>query len=238
MSAKRYRFRSARKLGMALVALLSLSAVLAAVLVLLRFSEIGLLQRFGRGELVSAEEASRSDDRVAAVTITAFVVLVVTGIVWLVWQHRSQANLHAARLRELDYTPGWVVAWWLIPFANLVKPFQTVRELWKASSGDDPWWLNPTSPLIGWWWAAWIAALVLERAATAVFNGAATLDTLISSSRLYLAYEVVVIIAAVLAIAIVRAVIERQEGLQGRQVEDVAPPPRPDVPDGPATSGL
>jgi hypothetical protein len=66
--------------------------------------------------------------------------------------------------------------------------------------------------------------------ATAVFNGAATLDALTSSSRLFLAYEVVVIVAAVLAIAIVRAVIERQEGLRGRPVEDGVPPPRPDVP--------
>jgi hypothetical protein len=232
MSAKKHRFRSARKLGKVLVYLLALNVVLAGVMVVLRISEIGLLQRIGRGELMSTEEANRSDDRVAAVAIAGLVVLLITGIVWLVWQHRSQANLHAARLRELDYTPGWVVGWWLIPFASLVKPFQTVRELWKASSGDDPWWQNPTWPLIGWWWAAWIAALVLGRVAAAVFNGAATLDGLISSSRLFLAYEVVVIIAAILAIAIVRTVVERQEGLQGRDVEDTVPPPRPDTQEG------
>ncbi len=230
MSVKKHRFRSARRLGMVLVSLLVLDVVLAAVTVVFRISEIGLLQRVGGGELVSVEEANRSDERVAAVTIAGLVLLVITGIAWLVWQHRSQANLHAARLRELEYTPGWSVGWWLIPFASLVKPFQTVRELWKASSGDDSWWQNKTWSLIGWWWALWIVMLVLERVATAVFNGAATLDTLISSSRLFLAYEVVVIIAAVLAIAIVRAVIERQEGLRGRQVEEGAPPPRPDTP--------
>ena len=230
MSVKRYRFRPARTLGTPLVVLLGLDVVLAALMVVLRLSEIGLLQRIGRGELVSAEEAARSDDRVAAVAIAGLVALLVTGIVWVVWQHRSQANLHAARLRQLDYTPGWVVGWWLIPFANLVKPFQTVRELWKASSGADSWWLGPTWPLIGWWWAAWIVALVLGRVATAVFNGAATVDTLISGSWFYLAYEVIVIIAAVLAITIVRAVIERQEGLRGRQVEDGVLPPRPDTP--------
>jgi hypothetical protein len=230
MTAKTYRFRSVRTLGKVLVSLLAVNAVMAAVMVVLRISEIGLLQRIGRGELVSAEEANRSDERVAAVGIAALIVLLITGIVWLVWQHRSQANLHAARLRELEYTPGWSVGWWLIPFANLVKPFQTVRELWKASSGDDAWWQNPTWPLIGWWWALWIVRLVLERVAAAVFNGATTLDAVISSSRLFLAYEVVVIIAAFLAISIVRAVIERQQGLRERQVEDAAPPPRPDVP--------
>jgi hypothetical protein len=238
MSAKTYRFRSARTLGMVLVSLLALDVVVAAVMVVFRISEIGLLQRFGRGELVSPAEATRSDDRVAAVAIAGLVLLVITGIVWLVWQHRSQANLHAARLRELDYTPGWSVGWWLIPFASLVKPFQTVRELWKASSGDESWWQNKTWSLIGWWWALWIGMLVLERVATAVFNGAEALDTLILSSRLYLAYEVVVIIAAALAIAIVRAVIERQAGLQIGPVDDEVPPPRPDAPEGPPASGL
>jgi hypothetical protein len=232
MSAKARRFRSIGKLGPALVGLLALNILLAAVMVVFRFSEVGLLQRLARGELVSADDAARSDNRVAAFAITSFVVLTITGIVWLVWQHRSQANLHVARLRELEYTPGWSVGWWLIPFANLVKPFQTVRELWKASSGDESWWQNTTWSLIGWWWALWIATLVLERVASAVFTGASTLDSLISSSRLYLAYEVVVIIATILAIAIVRAVNQRQAGLAQVVADRTSVPTRPDVPYG------
>ena len=145
-----------------MVVLLGLNLALAAVMVVLRLSEIGLLERIGRGELVSAGEADRSDQRVAAVTITALVVLLVTGIVWLVWQHRSHANLHATRVRELEYSPGWSVGWWLIPFANFVKPFQTMRELWKASGGDRHWRQLKTWPLIGWWWAGWIGGAILE----------------------------------------------------------------------------
>lgn len=216
---------------MGLMVLLGLNVVVAAVMVVLRLSEIALLQRIGRGELVSAQEANRSDQRVAVFTITAIVVLVATGIVWLVWQHRSQANLHAARLRELEYTPGWAVGWWLIPFASFVKPFHTVRELWKASGGGEHWWQIKTWQLIGWWWAAWISGLVLDRVAGAVADGAPTLDTLISGSRLFVAGEVVTIIAGILAIAIVRTVIERQEGLRARPLQGDMPPPRPDVPD-------
>jgi hypothetical protein len=232
VSAKTYRFRSARTLGTVLVGLLALNMVLATAGAVTRISEIGLLQRIGRGELVSIEQATRSDDRVAAVAIAGLIVLVITGIVWVVWQHRSQANLHAVRLRELEYTPGWTVGWWLIPLANLVKPFHTMRELWKASGGDEQWWQAKTWPLIGWWWAVWIVRLVLERVASAVFNGAATIDPLISSSRLFLATEVVVIVAAVLAIALVRAVIERQAGLERTLADRIVLPARPDVDEG------
>jgi hypothetical protein len=87
MSAKVRRPRSIGKLGPTLVGLLALNIFLAAVMVVLRFSEIGLLQRLARGELVSADEAARSDNRVAAFAITSFVVLTITGIVWLVWQY-------------------------------------------------------------------------------------------------------------------------------------------------------
>jgi hypothetical protein len=233
VSAKTYRFRSARTLGTALVVLLGLNALLSAVAVVLRLSELGLLQRLGRGELVSPEEGTRSDDRVAAIAIVGIVVLLITGIVWVVWQHRSQANLHAARLRELEYTPGWAVGWWLIPFANFVKPFQTVRELWKASGGEAHWRQVATWSLIGWWWAAWIVGLVLERVAVALVDDAATLDAFKTGSRLFLATEVVTIIAAILAISIVRAVTERQAVLEAIDAVGPQVPARPDRPDRP-----
>jgi hypothetical protein len=218
-------------LGMWLVALLSLNVVVAAVMVVLRLSEIGLLQRIGRGELVSPGEAARSDQRVATITIVGLVVLLVTGIVWLVWQHRSQANLHAARLPELTYTPGWAVGWWLIPFANFVKPFQTVRELWKASAGDERWSQIKTWPIIGWWWAWWIGGVILDRvAANSLNQDQPTLDELVSGSRLFLGSEVVTIVTGVLAIVIVRSVLERQEGLRPLRFDAETPPPRPDVP--------
>lgn len=238
MSAKKHRFRSARTLGLVVVSLLAVNVVLAAAMVLLRISEIGLLQRIGRGGLVSADEAARSDQRVAIVTGIQLALLILTGIVWLVWQHRAQANLHASRVRELQYTPGWAVGWWFVPFANLVKPFQTVRELWKGSSGDEDWRQGKTWALIGWWWGWWVGGTVLDRVAASVLNREqTTLEGSISGSRLLLATEVVTIVAGILALVLVRSVIARQEGLQARRVEDEVPPPRPDVPDPDATPG-
>jgi hypothetical protein len=235
VNAKLRRFRSARKLGTGLVVLLGLNLALAAVMVVLRLSEVGLLQRIGRGEFVSPGEAARSDQRVQTITIIGLVVLGVTGIVWLVWQHRSQANLHAAQVRELKYTPGWAVGWWLIPFANFVKPFQTVRELWKASGGDLHWRQVDTWPLIGWWWAGWIVMAILERvAARSIIADQPTLDGLILGSRVFLASEVVTIVTGTFAIMIVRSVIERQDGMLARRVEGEVAPPRPDVPSHPS----
>jgi len=232
VSAKVRRFRSARALGMVVVGLLALDIVLAMAGVVMRISEIGLLQRIGRGELVSPAEAARSDDRVAAVAIAGLVALLVTGIVWVVWQHRSQSNLHAVGLRELTYSPGWAAGWWFVPFVNFVKPFQTVRELWKASDGGEQWWRMRTTPIIGGWWAAWIAAAILDRAAAYSFNvGEPTVDGLIAGSRLFVAGEAALFVAGALAISIVRAVNERQSRLVQVVADRVAVPIRPDVVD-------
>jgi hypothetical protein len=221
--------RPIRKLGVALVGFLTLDIVLSVVMIVLRLSELGLLRRAARGELVSFEEATRSDQRVGAITIVQVVLVVVTGVVWLFWQRRSQSNLHAARMRDLKFSPGWAVGWWLIPFANFVMPFQTTRELWKASTGDERWWEVRTS-IIGWWWAAWLSANVLDRIAAATIGRASTIGTAMSGSRLFLFAEVVMVVAGILAIVIVRSVVERQEGLRTREIESPSPPARPDIP--------
>jgi hypothetical protein len=128
------------------------------------------------------------------------------------------------------------VVWWLIPFANFVKPFQSVRELWKASSGDDAWERLPTWPVIGWWWACWIAS-ALVASAFGFFLGLSDhrdpvrIESLITSRRVGLLIDLVVIVAAILAIAIVRSVVRRQVRLAAAAVAPaVVVPPRPDPP--------
>jgi hypothetical protein len=66
-------------------------------------------------------------------------------------------------VERLRFTPGWAVGWWFVPFANLVKPFQTVRELWKASDPGAPdWWGSETLPVIGWWWGGYVVFNILD----------------------------------------------------------------------------
>ena len=142
--------------------------------------------------------------------VVQLLTLVVTGIVWLVWQHRGQANLVAARVSGLRFTPGWAVGWWFVPFANLVKPFQTMRELWKASGGEEDWRQSRTWPVIGWWWAAWLTAGVLGRVGGAVSPGRPRSRACGRGSRVLLLTELVVLAAAILAIVLVRSVMDRQ----------------------------
>lgn len=73
------------------------------------------------------------------------------------WIYRAHANLHAAGLED-PYSPGWAVGWFFVPIANLVKPYDAMRELCNASlihSG------GAGGGHVGGWWAAWLVGGVL-----------------------------------------------------------------------------
>jgi hypothetical protein len=230
---RRATFKQAGALGLTTVLLLGANVIGSIASILATSTELQLLERLKRGELVLDSEILRVDDRSRMIAGVDLALFAIAGIIWLAWQHRSQADLHALRIPSLEYTPGWAVGWWLIPFANLVKPFQTVRELWKASGPDPRWWLTATWSIIGWWWAAWIVGDVLGRFAFTLFvDDASTIDSLIAADRWLIASDALSLIAAIFAVLIVRSIVGRQERLPaviaGRR--EVVPP-RPDVSD-------
>jgi hypothetical protein len=233
MVASGRRLRSIRGIGNAVMALLAaqvLALLFGAVAILL---EMSLVQRIVDGSQVTLAEATASDNRVAASARLWLVLLVATAVLWLIWQHRSHANLEAFGVSGLEYSPRWAVGWWLIPIANLWKPIQVNRELWKASGGVYDWRLLPTWPVLGWWWASWILAGVLGRIAAAARSGAETPSELRSADIVDLLSTAEVVASAVLAILLVRSVIARQDRLAQAVPQVPTPPPsqppRPDV---------
>jgi hypothetical protein len=221
--------RSIRGIGNAVIALLVAQVVallFGAVAVLM---EMSLLQRIIDGSHVTLTEATASDNRVAASAQLWLVLVIPTVVVWLIWQHRAHANLSAVGVTELEYSPGWAVGWWLIPIANLLKPFQVNRELWKASSGVHDWRSLQTWPVLGWWWASWIFAGVLGRIATGARSDAETPMALRSADIVDLLSTVVVVASAVLAILLVRSVLTRQDRLE-LAIPDLPPPPALETP--------
>lgn len=215
--------RSIRGIGSAVIALLVaqvLALLFGAVAVV---TEMSLLQRVIDGSRVTLTEATASDNRVAASAQIWLVLVIATVVVWLIWQHRAQANLRAVGVTELEYSPGWAVGWWMIPIANLWKPFQVNRELWKASGGVHDWRSLQTWPVLGWWWASWIVAGGLGRIAAGARSDAETPMALRSADILDLLSTVVTVASAVLAILLVRSVLTRQDRLE--PAIPVMPPP-------------
>ncbi len=94
-------------------------------------------------------------------------IFLFTVVVFCLWIYRSNAALRAAGVYGLNFTPGWAVGWWFVPFANLFKPYQVMRELWDASAPDrvDTESLAKRTPPFALWWGLWIVGNFIDNAA-------------------------------------------------------------------------
>lgn len=140
------------------------------------------------------------------------------GVIFLVWLHRSYKNLLALRAEGLTFTPGWAVGWWFIPIMNVFKPYQVVKELWKAS---DPsfdlknarsWKEAPSTLLIPFWWAFWLLSTVKVTLSGASINPQNVKVLTWVSLGTHTAY----LIAGILLILLVRTISKRHEQLRAR----------------------
>lgn len=52
---------------------------------------------------------------------------------------------------------GWTLGGWFVPVANLWIPKQLMDDFWRLSSGPaQGWQQRQVTPLLHWWWAAWL----------------------------------------------------------------------------------
>jgi hypothetical protein len=91
----------------------------------------------------------------AGVGLAVVGIGILTGIAWMIWQHRAHAN--RAAMADDALKPG-MVWWWLVPVASLFMPFVAIRDL--ARGGYD----RPRLRL--WWWTAYLLFGVVSGLAT------------------------------------------------------------------------
>ena len=157
-----------------------------------------------------------------------------TIVFFLIWVYRAFSNLSPLRAQNLEFSPGWAVGWWFIPFANLVKPFQVMRELYNESDPDfdeETGFLNtqPGTPeLIGFWWASFLISNILFRISDAVFKASNETPTSVFLI-IFIIASLLQTAAAVLIIFIIWKITKRQELRFNNIVstQAFAPPPPP-----------
>ena len=127
-------------------------------------AEIGLLQQLASGAAISNAEAERNDGCQALIGYAYLGVFAVTVISVLAWINRASGNLRGLRVEDQRFSPGWAVGAWFVPIVMLFRPYQIMKEVWQGShpAGGDgdllAWRQAPVSPLLGFWWAAWLVS--------------------------------------------------------------------------------
>lgn len=159
-----------------------------------------------------------------------FPIRFATIIVFLIWLYRVYKNLTPLKASYTEYSPGWAVGYWFIPFVNLFRPYQVVQEVWRESDPDFEPDMNffsantGTNSLLIVWWLLFLASNVSQR----------FIDTTIESAEIFPIVAIIAGIltsaAAYLAILIVKDITKRQEE-RAQKISSPAiqePPPPPD----------
>ena len=114
------------------------------------------------GAYFGMSAADLADTVLTGIFLTLWLVALVF---WCMWVYRTYRNLPALGAQGLRYSPGWAVGYYFIPVLNLFRPFQVMRETWRASDvrydGGTDWRALAAPAVVGWWWAAWLASLVV-----------------------------------------------------------------------------
>jgi hypothetical protein len=192
-----------------------------------------------------AAAISSCESREALFQIANVFMVVIAAIAYCSWLRLAYEN--AAKLGQARYlrgTPQDAVVSFFIPFLNIIRPYQHIQSLWKASDPrglsevsperqenpaaayrdppirevPSPGW-KPLVPPIGAWWTVWMIAGVLGGAGSRSLPGNEPENVPAAISRMHMlqAGEVFTILAAVLAILVIRAIDASQIERQRRR---------------------
>ena len=202
-------FRSARTLALWSQLLIGLVAIAAIFSIFAMFGQVDLLQRIENGENVTFAEAAASDNLVASAGGFYLLAFIASLVVYLVWINRSVRNLGRVRSGDpsqpLRFTPGWAVGWHFVPFMNLFRPFQVMRELYQESNP-----VRQGSSVVGWWWGVWLAGGVIAPGLGG-FSVEPSISELLRDSYRSIAADALIVPAAVLIVLLINRITTWQE---------------------------
>jgi|RhiMetdeSRZDD1v2_1073273.scaffolds.fasta_scaffold677685_1 hypothetical protein len=182
----------------------------------LDISQIGTLSKTPPGLRTPSIELTASEAAMLLIRVLMIGVAMVTAIFFLIWIYRAHKNLRALDATDLKYTPGWAIGGFFVPILNIVRPYQVVAEIWRASAPDarrsrGVWTYESTPVFISLWWGFWLLSGFLDSISVVMVFGAGQTDQMVVASRYRIVYYLTSIACAALAIAVVLKINARQE---------------------------
>jgi hypothetical protein len=137
---------------------------------------------------------------------------------------RANRNSRALSGESLRFSPASTVWWFFVPFMNLVRPYQAVKEIWHSSTAgpQEAWFAKPAPGWLLLWWGTWIAFNVLVRLTQSLSRGAGSPDTLSTAEMVALLGRITGTVAAVCLIYIVTRIARTQaKRFEARPIKDL-----------------
>lgn len=208
-----YKYRSLGGLTAIITVLLLFGIVASVAETLSSYSQLDLLNRMRSGMKVTQGEVLANATKQASVAFAALGLWIVNVISFGIWIVRAHKNLRAFGITDATYTPGWALGWFFVPIANLVQPFQAMKELWQASHVGAEWSKSSSTKIVNSWWCLWLLSSVYGALIGRVLTLENSIDELIMGTKLSMAGFLIHIPLCLLALKLVRGIHNAQESL-------------------------
>jgi hypothetical protein len=177
--------------------------------------EVDLMNRVLDGEDVALSELDSNDNRQAGAAVLVLAAYLVAVVFFIRWFHAAYANLRALGRADLRFGTGWAIGAWFVPFLNLWRPKQIANDIWRGSDprtrAQDATWKDGAVPtFVDLWWAAWIVATFVGNFAFRAWFRTDTAEEIRTATYADIASLVLDVVAAALAIVVVRRLTARQ----------------------------
>ena len=182
------------------------------------FSQINLMNDYFVKDLYSEEVfdvlADKNESRVAIIQGLYGVLLLLSVFLIGRWFFVSSKINHLLGVKGLSISPGWSVGWYCIPFANLVMPYRSLKETFKASFNSAEWQNNKVPYDFPIWWATFLIGNGLTNLSlrmTSKLGETYTYEQLIQISNIDIVSDVLLIVNAIFLLRIVNIIYHNQK---------------------------
>lgn len=212
--------RPLRGLSTAVVVLLGLCIAADLFAIAMGANVRSLMDRVLEGDFPGQDEADRADALYFGSGIIQVLAMLATATVFIIWFHRARVNAELFSPGTQGLSRGWAIGAWFVPLANLVMPRLVAGDTWRSSGRP-----GAAPPSTGWvtgWWTVWVVGAVFARIASVQYKNAEEADEVKQAAASVMAADSINIVAAVLAIVVVRKLTAMQEE---RAVQALPQPP-------------
>lgn len=197
------------------VRLLCLQVAVSVIATITGVMEHSVLSDMQDGNFASQAEmmqvAEASDTRQAIVGTFQFLIYIVSGIWILRWIYVACSNARSLAAGPVKFSPGWSVGWYFIPFLNLWKPYQAMKEIWRVSANPGNPDIGDDSGLLSLWWFLYIVVSFSGNAAFRLSLRAEEVSQWLAANVMTQISDVVGIPLAIVFMVMVRRIHDNQE---------------------------
>lgn len=154
--------------------------------------------------------AELNDKRQSIISLVQLGFDLITFFIFLIWIYRINSNCHALGAKNMKFTPGWAVGYYFIPIICLWRPYQVMKEMYKASKNPINWKNENYSMILNWWWLLFITSGLLYILAFNYVMQFKDIDYLINATQILIISDCLKIITTILALIIADKIYKMQ----------------------------